>query len=229
MTGKARTARPTPNTRNFAKYLEEEVRPALAGQFSRTQVSVLIDLLRFLEEQRYDYSADRAFQTRPIPNAAIAERFGVTERSVRRWLSQLEDLGILSREHLKNPRHRYKNLFNRIRFTSFWEWFRGLVAKTPDSQCPPNKKEIINISIRIRNSGEKGGHVAAFPINGSIRYNRIWRELAEKNLPGGRSCPCMDKVAQKFRENLKFHAIAFDHHSIKNRWIKFCQRARPVS
>lgn len=229
MTGKRRETRPTPNTHQFTKYLEDEVLPILRENVTRTQVSVLMDVLRFLEQQRYDYSADRAFQTRPISNAAIAARFDVTERTVRRWFAQLEDLGILTREHRKNPNHRYKNLLNRIRFSSFWGWFKGLLAKTPDSQCPPNKKEIESISLRGKKSGEKKELVATFPTSGSIRYDRIWMELAEKHLPSGRSRPCVNIVAQKFRENIKSHGVAFDHPSITKRWIRFCQRAKPVS
>lgn len=224
-----REVRPTPNTHQFTKYLEEEVLPILRGNVSRTQVSVLMDVLRFLEQQRYDYSADRAFQTRPISNAAIAERFDVTERTVRRWFSQLEDLGILTREHRKNPNHRYKNLLNRIRFSSFWGWFKGLLAKTPVSQCPPNKKDIKNISISSKNSKEKREQVATFPKTGSIRYDRYWKALAEKHLPSGRGRPCMDMIAQKFRLHLKKYKIAFDAPNIKTHWTNYCERAPIIS
>lgn len=221
--------KPTPSTHQFNTYLEQEVRPRLAEEYSRPQVSVLIDLLRFLEQQRYDFSADRAFQTRPISNAAIADQFGVTERTVRRWMAQLEKMGIVERQSRKNPRHAYKNLLNRIGFASFCGWFRALLAKTPDTQCPPNKKDIINISISSKNSGDKKASDTTFPTTGSIRYDRRWRELAERHLPSGRGRPCMDMIAQRFRENLKSHTMAFDHPSITTRWIKFCQRARPVN
>lgn len=227
MTGS--TKAPTPSTHQFITYLEEEIRPLLAETFSRPQVSVLIDLLRFLEQQRYDFSADRAFQTRPISNAAIADQFGVTERTVRRWIAQLEALGIVERQKRKNPHHAYKNLLNRIGFASFCGWFRALLAKIPDSLCPPNKKDIKNISISSENSEGKKEPLAAFPTTGSIRYDSYWRDLAEKHLPSGRRRPSIDMVAQRFRENLKSHILAFDHPSVTNRWIKFCQRAKPVN
>jgi DNA-binding Lrp family transcriptional regulator len=227
MTGSKKA--PTPSTHQFITYLEEEIRPLLTEKFSRPQVSVLIDLLRFLEQQRYDFSADRAFQTRPISNAAIADQFGVTERSVRRWIAQLEGLGILERQKRKNPHHAYKNLLNRIGFSSFCGWFRALLAKIPDNQCPPKKKDIINISISSKNPEGKKKPDIIFPTKGSIRYDRFWRETAETYLPSGRGRPCMDMIAARFRENLKFHLLAFDHPSVANRWIKFCQRAKPVS
>ncbi|WP_299592946.1 hypothetical protein [uncultured Tateyamaria sp.] len=225
MTGKPRNARPTPSTRNFDTYLSEIVRPLLHEHYARRQVSVLIDLLRHLEGLRYDYSASRAFQTKPIANAAIAEVMRVTERTVRRWMGQLERLGILTRETRKNPHHRYKNLFNRIRFAGFWGWFSELLAKTPDTECPAKKKDIESISITSKNSGDKSKQAPTFPRNGSIRYDRIWRDIAEKNLPSGRGRPCMDMVAQKFRGNLKQYNLALDDPSIVNRWISFCKRA----
>ena len=117
------------------------MRPLLASHVSRAQVSVLIDLLGFLEQQRYDFSAGRAFQTRPLANAAIAERFSVTVRSIRRWLADLEALGLIAREYRKNPHHRYKNLLNRVRFSGFCGWFKRKLQATPDSPCPPKKKD----------------------------------------------------------------------------------------
>lgn len=219
---------PTPSTHQFNKHIEEQIRPALSERYSRPQVSVLIDLLRFLEQQRYDFSASRAFQTRPISNAAIADHFGVVIRTVRRWLAQLEQVGILSRVERKNPNHSYKNLLNRIRFNSFCEWFRGLLEKTPDTVCPPNKKDIKNISVSSKYSGGEKGQKVTFPVSGSVRYDPYWRDIAQKNLPSGRTRPCMNMVAQRFRENLQQHGISLDHPSVTSRWTNFCKRARPV-
>lgn len=219
---------PTPSTHLFKTYIEQHVRPLLRDKYSRPQVSVMVDLLMYLEQQRYDFSADRAFQTRPISNASIAALFDVTERSVRRWMSQLEELGILKREHRKNPRSKYKNLLNRIRFTSFWEWIKVQARKAQDNQSPPRKKDIKNINLRLRKNGEIEKSNTAFPSSGSIAYDIVWKELAEKHLPAGRSRPCKDMIARNFRENLKLYGIALDHPSVKQRWINFCQRAKPV-
>ena len=226
MTGKDK--RPKPSTHQFSNYLRDEVRPILEANYSRPQVWVLIGLMTYLEQQRYDYSADRAFQTRPLSNAAIADHMKVTERTVRRWMSGLEKLGIIRRVQSKNPRHKYKNLLNRIRLASFCGWFKGLLAKTPVSQCPPNKKDI-NISFTDqKNSGEKGEQKQSFPPSGSIRYNSHWKDLALKHLPSGSRRPCMDMIAKKFRENLKGHGVNLSHGSITTRWVRFCQNAKPV-
>ncbi len=227
MTGKRRKL--TPSSHNFTRYIEEEVRPILQERCSRPQVSVLIDLLNFLEQQRYDFSADRAFQTRPISNAAIAAQFRVTARTVRRWIAQLETLGIVERLSRKNPHHAYKNLLNRIGFTSFCGWFRALLSKTPGSQCPPNKKDIMNISIRSENLGDKKKAVQPFPKTGSIRYDQYWKELAEKCLPGGRGRPCMDMIARRFRTHLAQYGLPLEDPSFTKRWINYCQRGRPVN
>ncbi|CAM4125764.1 hypothetical protein [Palleronia rufa] len=219
--------KPTPSTRTFAAWIEDHVRPLLIANFSRPQVSVLIDLLRFLEQQRYDFSADRAFQTRPLSNARIADALAVTDRTVRRWLAHLERLGLVERVHRKNPHHRYKNLLNRVRFSAFWGWFRERLAKAPVAQCPPSKKDMNHISLERKKSCEEPHSVPSFP-NGTIRYDAHWRDLAEKHLPSGRCRPDINVIAQRFRENLRSHAIGLDHSSITARWIAFCKRARPV-
>lgn len=216
-----------PSSASFRTYLEDVVRPLLASRVSRAQVSVLIDLLGFLEQQRYDFSAARAFQTRPVSNAAIAERFSVTIRSVRRWLAELETLGLIAREYRKNPHHRYKNLLNRVRFAGFCDWFRKQIAKTPDSPCPPKKKDFHDKSGNAENA-QVQKEAPPFPASGSIRYDAYWADLAHRHLPDGRCRPCMNRVAQKFRGNLKRHGIGLDHSSIERRWINFCAAARLV-
>ena len=222
------TAKPTPNTHRFKSYIEEVVRPQLQKHLSRPQVSVLIDVVSWLEQQRYDYSADRAFQTRPLSNAKIAATFDVTERTVRRWMALLEKLGILERKFRKNIRHAYKNLLNRFQFCGFLSWFRGQKAPTPDSQCPPNKKDIINISISLEKSGDNFDTTPPFPSSGGINYDPYWKNLALKHLPSGSGRPCMTMIAEKFRQNIAGHAISLSHPSITARWIKFCQRAKAI-
>jgi len=217
-----------PSSASFRTYLEEVVRPLLACHVSRAQVSVLIDLLGFLEQQRYDFSAARAFQTRPLANAAIAERFGVTIRSVRRWLADLETLGLIAREYRKNPHHRYKNLLNRVRFAGFYDWFKRKLQSTPDSPCPPKKKDFQDKSITLE-IHEDQKSAPAFPASGAIRYDEFWANLARTHLPSGRSRPCMNRIAEKFRGNLARYAVSFDHPSVKSRWVNFCKAARPVT
>jgi len=222
------TQKPKPNSHQFSNYLRDEVQPILEANYSRQQVWVLMGLMAYLEQQRFDYSADRAFQTRPISNAAIAAHMKVTERTVRRWMCSLEKLGIIRRVQSKNPKHKYKNLLNRISLASFRGWFRGLLARTPDSQCPPNKKDI-NISINHKkNSEEKREENRTFPSSGSIRYNQHWKDIALKCLPSGSRRPCMDMIAKKFRENIKGHGLSLSHGSMTTRWTRFCQNAKPV-
>ncbi|CUX79986.1 hypothetical protein [Roseibaca calidilacus] len=190
-----------PSSASFRTYLEEVVRPLLASHVSRAQVSVLIDLLGFLEQQRYDFSAGRAFQTRPLANAAIAERFSVTVRSIRRWLADLEALGLIAREYRKNPHHRYKNLLNRVRFSGFCGWFKRKLQATPDSPCPPKKKDFQDKSITPKNHQDQKS-APPFPASGTITYDTFWADLARTHLPSGRSRPCMNRIAEKFRGNL---------------------------
>jgi len=217
-----------PSSASFRTYLEEVVRPLLASHVSRAQVSVLIDLLGWLEQQRYDFSAGRAFQTRPLANAAIAERFSVTVRSVRRWLADLETHGLIAREYRKNPHHRYKNLLNRVRFAGFCDWFKRKLQATPDSPCPPKKKDFQDKSITPENLQNQKS-APAFPASGAIRYDEYWASLARTHLPSGRSRPCMNRIAEKFRSNLTRYAVSFDHPSVKSRWVNFCKAARPVT
>lgn len=223
-----RTPKPlTPSSARFRTYIEDVVRPLLATHVSRAQVSVLIDLMSYLEQQRYDFSGGRAFQTRPVANAAIAERFGVTIRSVRRWLADLEALGLIAREYRKNLRHRYKNLLNRVRLTGFWDWFEALRQKTPDSPCPPSKKDLRDKSLTPEKSDRQKASTP-FPTAGTITYDTFWADLARRNLPDGRSRPCMNRIAEKFRGNLTRYGIGFDHPSVKSRWVNFCKAAAPV-
>ncbi|MDD7971997.1 hypothetical protein [Roseinatronobacter alkalisoli] len=216
-----------PSSASFRIYIDEVVRPRLSAQVTRVQVSVLIDLMSYLEQQRYDFSGGRAFQTRPVSNAAIAARFSVTIRSARRWLAHLEALGLIAREYRKNPRHRYKNLLNRVRLKGFWEWFEARREKTPDNQCPPKKKDLKYKSITAEKSDQEKTS-GPFPASGAITYDTFWADLARLNLPGGRSRPCMNRVAEKFRGNLRRHGIGFNDSSVKKRWVNFCKAAAPV-
>jgi len=217
-----------PSSASFRTYLEEVVRPLLASHVSRAQVSVLIDLLGFLEQQRYDFSAGRAFQTRPLANAAIAERFSVTVRSIRRWLADLETLGLIAREYRKNPNHRYKNLLNRVRLKGFCDWFKRKLQAAPDRPCPPKKKDFQDKSITTENHQDQKS-APPFPTSGTINYDTFWADLARIHLPTGRSRPCMNRIAEKFRGNLTRYDVRFDHPSVKSRWVNFCKAARPVS
>lgn len=222
------TRRPLlPTTHSFRVWIEDHVRPLLKQHMSRGRVSVMIDMLTWLEQQRYDFRAARAFQTRPLAMGAIAEHFSISIRSARRWFAELEKLGLIAREYSKNRRHRYKNLFNRIRFAHFFEWFKDKLAKTPDPVCPPNKKDLESKSLSVENI-EKTGKPARFPLSGPITYDPIWADLARAHLPSGRGRPCLTMVAQKFRLNLAQHQIAHDHPSVRARWISFCKGAQPI-
>jgi DNA-binding transcriptional ArsR family regulator len=96
----------TPSSANFSQYIDTEITPFLYDSCNRNIANQLIVLIQYLERKRYDFSADRAFQTRPICISEIAEHFLVTVRSVQRWLSKLESFGILHRQFRKDPQHR---------------------------------------------------------------------------------------------------------------------------
>ena len=219
---------PAPNTNKFRSYIEELVRPTLLKHVSTGQVSVFIDLLTWLEQQRFDYSGRRAFKTRPISNSQIAETFQVTERSVRRWMALLEQHGIIEREFRKSSQHRYKNLLNRFCFSGFLTWFNRQKAKSPDTQSPPNKKDLESKSISNENSQNHDHTPPPFPASGGVNYDPYWKSLALEHLPSGSGRPCMTMIAEKFRQNLQSHALPLSHRSITSRWVKFCQRAKPV-
>ena len=216
-----------PTTNAFRAWIEDHVRPLLLQRISRGRVSVMIDLLTWLEQQRYDFRAARAFQTRPLAMGRIADHFSVSTRTARRWFAELEDFGLIAREYSKNRRHRYKNLFNRIKFAAFFDWFKDKLMKTPVSDCPPNKTDLESKSINDENSDQKQ-KLAAFPASGSITYDKEWADLARSFLPSGRGRPCMNMVAQKFRQNLSQHGVKLDHPSVRKRWINFCKGAKPI-
>lgn len=234
--------RAAPSSRVFHTYMRTVLRPILEGEFSRMQVSVFMELFSYLEQTRYDFSADRAYQTRPISNAEIADHFGVQIRTVRRWIAALEKLGILKRDPKKNPCHKFKNLFNRLRFVGFKDWlFETHQKARPDNPCPPIKKDIKDIHITSKKMGEDSRanepsagvspafKEIAFPPNGSIRYSDLWKSIALRHLPEGRGRPCMDMIAQRFREHLSGYKIPLNHRSVLNRWTKYCQRAKPIT
>jgi len=215
-----------PTTNSFRTWIEDHVRPLLSKHITRGRVSVMIDLLTWLEQQRYDFRAARAFQTRPLAMGRIADHFGVTIRSVRRWFAELEELNLIAREYSKNRKHRYKNLFNRIHFGHFFDWFKDLI-KAPVTDCPPSKKDLESKSFNHENSNERQ-KAAAFPASGSITYDKEWSHLARSFLPSGRGRPCMNMLAQKFRQNLAQHGVKLDHPSVRTRWINFCKGAKPI-
>ena len=222
-------ARLTPNSNRFRSYVEDLVRPALANHFSLQTTSVLIDLLTWLEQQRFDFSEDRAFKTRPLSNSFIASVFSVTERSVRRWMALLEQHGIIEREFRKNSNHRYKNLLNRFCFSGFLRWFNQQKAKSPDTQSPPNKKDLESKSISNEKDQSINHTPPPFPASGGVNYDPYWKHLALEHLPSGSRRPCMTMIAEKFRQNLRSHSLPLSHGSITARWIKFCQRAKAVN
>lgn len=220
--------RQKPCTHAFQIYLRQTVTPKLREHVSRMQVSVFVDLLVYLEQQRYDYSADRAFQTRPLSNAQIAHDFDVTARTVRRWFRFLEQIGILARELRKNLGHAYRNLKNRLRFTGFKAWFAQLKSKAADSPCPPKREDIKHIPIKAAENVSAPDGPQPFPDPGTLRYSPYWYTIALQRLPDGRHRPCITRTAQKFRENLKQHGIPLSHTSVPKRWQNFCKRAQPV-
>lgn len=222
-------AAPTPTTNRFRKYIEELVRPTLLKHVSNTQVSVFIDLLTWLEQQRFDYSGRRAFSTKPLSNSLIAETFQVTERSVRRWMALMERHGFIERVFRKNTNHRYRNLLNRFRFCGFYTWFNQQKTDSPDTQSPPNKKDLESKSISTENSQNNDYKTPPFPASGGVNYDPYWKHLALKHLPSGSGRPCMTMIAERFRQNLRSHTLPLSHGSITARWIKFCQRAKAVN
>lgn len=220
---------PTPSTAQFGHYIETVAAPALHDAYSRNKANQLLLVLYKLERARYDFSKDRAFQTRPICIGELAEHFDVSHRSVQRWLAALEQVGILTREYRKDPSSRYKNKFSRMAFPDFKAWFAKILSAARDMRCHPPKKDNLQLSINAENSDEKkeAEETPAFPSTGGVTYDPYWLDLAMKHLPSvGR--PCKNMVAERFRSHLKSMDIPLNHKSIKQRWINFCTKAHPV-
>ena len=220
---------PTPSTAQFGQYIKTVAKPALYAAHSRAVASQLLNLLYYLEHERYDFSKDRAYQTRPICINELAEYFEVTHRSVQRWLAALEDLGILVREYRKDPSSRFKNKFSRVAFPSFKAWFGGVLQAARDALCHPPKKDNLQLSINDKNSDEKKSDTETppFPASGGISYESYWIKLAHQHLPSVRR-PCPSMIADKFRKHLKDINVPLNHRSIRQRWINFCSKAKPI-
>ncbi|GGX72557.1 hypothetical protein GCM10007385_46680 [Tateyamaria omphalii] len=236
---RAKSAPPTPNTATYHTYVDEVVTPTLYDNFNRNMANALLALLRFLEQRRYDFSADRAFQTRPISVAAIADHFRVTTRSVQRWFANLERVGIAARVYRKNPGHKFKNLLNRIDFTGFSAWFGALAAKAKkeqrDAKSRPNKqissRSIFNPEISEKdgcNEARETSCTPTFPKSGPIKYDKHWLAIAYENLPSRPHTPCTTATADAFRKHLNQLGIGFNHPSISKRWANFCKGRYPV-
>lgn len=223
---------PKPSSACFAEYVETKVTPFLYDQCNRDMANQLLVLIQYLERKRYDFSASRAFQTRPICINQIAEHFRVTHRSVQRWFALLESFGLLVREYRKDPKHAFKNKFSRIAFPSFKSWFERTLETAKqilhDTLRHPPKKAISDSNLMVNENSVERHNVETFPISGGVKYNRYWYEIAMKHLPSGRMRPCTTMVAQRFRENIKGYDLPLDHPSLTARWISFCKRAKPA-
>lgn len=219
---------PTPSTAQFGQYIKTVAKPALYAAHSRAVATQLLNVLYYLEHERYDFSKDRAYQTRPICINELAEYFEVTHRSVQRWLAALEDLGILVREYRKDPASRFKNKFSRMAFPAFKAWFGRILQTARDTLRHPPEKDNLQLSINDKNSDEKKKETPpAFPASGGISYDRYWLDLARQHLPSIRR-PCPSMIAEKFRTHLKGIDVPLNHPSIRQRWINFCTKARPI-
>lgn len=223
---------PTPSTAQFHDYITRYAKPLLYRQHSRPLANQLMLVLYYLEHQRYDFSKDRAYQTRPICIHELAEHFEVTDRSVQRWLAMLEALAIIRREYRKDPDSRFRNKFSRIALGGFKAWFaRTLEAAKQamrDTARHPPKKAIFNSSFSTEQDDEDKETPPPFPASGAIRYSPYWYEIAVMYLPGGSKRPCTTLVADRFRANLRQYSVPLNHRSLPARWIKFCQNAKPA-
>lgn len=220
--------KPTPSTAQFAKYIRNVVKPKLYATASRSLANQLLTLLNYLEQERYDFSSDRAYQTRPICIQELAEYFEVTKRSVQRWLAALEALGFAQRIFRKDPRSAYKNRFSRIEFPTFKLWFVKIAEDANDTACRPTKKDNLQLSINPKISElPKQDDQIAFPASGGVTYYPVWIAIARKNLPTFNT-PCTSIVASRFRTNLAHYGIPLNHPSVQKRWANFCKRAQPV-
>lgn len=219
---------PTPSTAQFGQYIKTVAKPALYAAHTRPVATQLLNVLYYLEHERYDFSKDRAYQTRPICINELAEYFEVTQRSVQRWLAALEKLGIIVREFRKDPASRFKNKFSRMAFPAFKAWFGHVLQIARDTLCRPTEKDNLQLSLKDQNNDEKEKQrIPAFPTSGGIAYNEYWLDLARQHLPNIRR-PCPSMIADKFRNHLKGIDVPLNHPSIKKRWINFCTKARSI-
>lgn len=220
---------PKPTTAQFARFMTEVARPLLRKTY-KSHGTTLAAVLLYLEQARYDFSADRAFQTRPISNAEIASEHGVSIDTAKRWIRQLEAVGLVKRQLRRNIHHKFKNLLNRLGFDLFKSWFQDHLKAAKSVICTPNKKTISDSHITGDKYLEKNKEPLGepFPSSGSLTYCPKWRAIAEKHLPSGRKRPCMTKTAEAFRENLKKFQIPFSSPKVEARWANWCRRANPA-
>jgi len=219
---------PTPSTAQFAHFIHTVAKPALFKAYGREYANQLINLIHYLEHKRYDFSKDRAYQTRPLCINELAEYWGVSHRSVQRWLAALESHGILEREYRKDPQSRFRNKFSRIAFPAFKKWFCTVLKAAHDALRHPPEKAILDSNLSTENCREKKEAPEAFPDSGGVKYSPYWLKLAMENLPGGSKRPCSTLVAERFRANLKQYEVSLSHPSLTARWISFCKRAKPA-
>lgn len=222
---------PNPTTALFARFMTEVARPLLRKNY-KSHGTTLAAVLLYLEQARYDFSADRAFQTRPISNAEIASEHGVSIDTAKRWIRQLEAVGLVKRQFRRNIHHKFKNLLNRIGFNLFQIWFKDHLRAAKSVVCTPNKKTIYDSKIARDKNGEKSTEATfrPFPQSGGVKYCPYWEPLTNTALahfnPNRR--PSATMLAESFRRAMKKYNRSLSAPAITKAWTNWCKNAFPI-
>lgn len=223
---------PKPSSAVFYKFVKEVARPLLLKSHTGSHAAKLSALLLYFEQTRYDFSAERAFQTRPISNAEVAAEFGISIDTAKRWIRQLEAVGLVNRQYRRNRHHAFKNLLNRIGFSAFAQWFKAHLAAAKSAVCTPNKKTIYDSKINMDKNGDKtdGSAFRPFPASGGIKYCPYWEPLTDKALAhfttNRRPSPTI--LAESFRRAMKEYNRSLSAPAIIKAWTNWCKNAFPA-
>lgn len=222
---------PKPSTHSFGQWLDEVALPKLAKTHG-AHAGKLVAVLGFLERQRYDFSGGRAFQTKPLANAAVAAHFHGSVDSAKRWMRQLEQAGLIQRQYRKNRFHAFKNFFNRIGFSHFKVWFETRLAEARVALCTPNEKTIYDSKISDdENLEERAKKVfRPFPSSGGVKYCTYWEPITDKALAHFPRLkrPSAAKLAESFRKKMKGYNRSLSNPAIETAWINWCKNAFPA-
>lgn len=210
-----------PDSTRFATYLDH-LRSKWVDEGVRPQrINSALILLRELERLRLCYSkcAEAAFISQKIANSSLAQVMGYkTNRQVQKIRQWLEEQGVLSAKRQKV--NALINKWNSYVFSGFREWF----IQTYQQACsktghPKEESDLRSLS------GAKPKTGICFPrtnLNSWDSAMRFWRVIAQEV---SESPPCLSKLSEKFRLNLRKHQIPLDHPSVIGRWKGYVKRA----
>ncbi len=205
------------DTITFRKY-REVVTEELKTEYnvSNQKARTISALLEILESFRVSFSkGDYRFQTKRVSKEVLANKLGVSKRYVQKLLRLLEDLGIIA---IRSKRvGRFMSLWNAFELTGFMAWLEGF-AQT--RRTPVLPKEESNSRLLFKGF--------SFPVSNLSTFDNrheIWRLMARQAISSDACLPCLQKLSEKFRINLRRHNIGHDDPSIIARWKSFVRNA----